>query len=105
MSKEMRTGIMELGKVVVVAVGLFILGIAFGLDVSKALFVMCVPYGWGALNKVTPNLFIWMPFIGWVIYFILKLTLAAVVGVFVLAYKVVKCAVKIVLAYSSKKTI
>lgn len=91
MSKEMRTGIMELGKVVVVAIGLFILGIALGLDVSQALFVMCVPYGWGALNKVTPNLFIWMPFIGWVIYFILKLTLATVVGVFVLAYKVMKC--------------
>lgn len=39
-----------------------------------------IPYGWSALNKITPNIFLIMPIIGWLIYFILKLVLAFCIG-------------------------
>ena len=40
-------------------------------------------FGWRALNKIQPAMFVWIPLIGWVIYFCVKFILSAIVGVFV----------------------
>ena len=40
--------------------------------------------GWKALNRITPNIFLFLPIIGWVIYFVLKIFLSGVIGVFLL---------------------
>ena len=41
-------------------------------------------YGWKALSAITPNIFLIMPIVGWVIYFVVKATLSIVVGIFVI---------------------
>lgn len=51
-------------------------------------FLAGIPWGWSTLNKITPNIFLFMPIIGWVIYFIMKLALSATIGMFVTPYKI-----------------
>lgn len=47
-----------------------------------------LPWGWSVLNRITPNFFLFLPFIGWVLYFIFKLAIAMFIGEFVLPYKI-----------------
>lgn len=99
MSEELRSELMELGKQAAISIGLFVIGLMLGGDISQAFMVACVPYGWRILNMITPSFFVWMPWIGWVIYFIVKIALAAVVGVFALAYTWIKCIIRVLNAY------
>lgn len=39
-----------------------------------------VPFGWSALNKITPNIFLILPLAGWVIYFCIKLAISFFIG-------------------------
>lgn len=43
-------------------------------------------FGWKALSVITPNIFLIMPIIGWVIYFVIKGLLSIIVGIFVGPY-------------------
>ena len=99
MSEELRTELMKLGKQAAISIGLFIVGLLLGGDFAQAFFVACVPYGWRVLNMITPSFFVWMPWIGWLIYFIVKVAVAAFVGVFAMAYIWVKCIFRVVVAY------
>lgn len=49
-----------------------------------------IPVGWKALDKITPNIFLILPVIGWVIYFLIKGALSMIVGVFLLPFRTVK---------------
>ncbi len=40
--------------------------------------------GWKALNRITPNVFLFLPIIGWVVYFVIKISLSSFIGVFLL---------------------
>ena len=100
MSTELRNELLGLVKQAAISVGLLALAMMlFGVSLSEALFIACIPYGWRVLNMITPGVFLFMPFVGWIIYFIVKAVIAAVVGVFVMAYKWIKCIVKVLLAY------
>ncbi len=39
-----------------------------------------VPNGWAVLTKLQPSMFLFLPMVGWVIYFVIKFVLAMVVG-------------------------
>lgn len=43
-----------------------------------------LPWGWRVLTRITPNVFLFMPLIGWLFYFGIKLTLASWVGLIAL---------------------
>lgn len=47
------------------------------------IFIGCGYFGWQSLNKITPNIFLWMPLVGWAIYFLVKGLLSIVVGAFI----------------------
>lgn len=47
-------------------------------------------FGWKALNVITPNIFLFMPVIGWVIYFSIKFVLSIIVGMFVAPFQIAK---------------
>lgn len=47
-----------------------------------------IPWGWQALNRITPSVFLFLPLIGWVIYFIIKLILSCWVGIVVTPFKI-----------------
>ncbi len=43
----------------------------------------CGFFGWKALNKITPEVFLWMPIASWLIYFLIKGLLSILVGAFI----------------------
>ena len=50
---------------------------------TSILVLICAFFGWRALNQIQPAMFLWMSWLGWIIYFVLKFMLAAIVGIFV----------------------
>lgn len=40
--------------------------------------------GWKTLNRITPNIFLFLPIVGWLIFFMAKFLLSIIVGVFML---------------------
>ncbi len=60
-------------------------------DISKGVLIFQGFYigaalvaGWKALNRITPNIFLFLPIIGWVVYFVIKISLSSFIGVFLL---------------------
>ena len=65
------------------------------VGVPLGLIVCGIPSGWRFLNKITPNIFLFLPVIGWVIYFVVKTVLSVFCGIFTLIYTVIKSFVQI----------
>ena len=85
------------GKAVVIIVGyIVILGLMLlcsELELTAPLYVIaavCVFFGWKFLNRITPSMFLWLSFTGWIVYFLVKLFLSVVVGVFVAPFQIAK---------------
>lgn len=55
-------------------------GVASGLVYGYMLASICS--GWRALTKIQPSMFLFLPLIGWVIYFFVKFILSIFVGLF-----------------------
>lgn len=49
-----------------------------------------LPYGWAALNRITPSFFLILPVIGWILYFLIKLTIAMYIGWIILLIRLGK---------------
>ena len=49
-----------------------------------------LPFGWAAFNKITPRIFLFLPIIGWLIYFYIKFLIAVMIGIFVAPYRLAK---------------
>ncbi len=86
-----------IGKWVITAIfaaiiyALFIVGIQSGIEALVVVLIAgCAYFGWKALNRITPQIFLWMNFMGWVIYFIVKFMLSAMIGVIVAPFKIGK---------------
>ncbi len=47
------------------------------------ILVVCGYFGWKSLNKITPNLFLWMPLASWAIYYLVKGLLSIIIGAFI----------------------
>lgn len=54
-----------------------------GTDAAMIVVLICAIFGWKALNQIQPAMFVWMSFMGWIIYFLIKFVLSALVGLFV----------------------
>ena len=88
-----------LKRTVIIGVVLFIAGfLAYYWiegNVLKALLggylIAGVPNGWAALSKIQPRIFLFLPIIGWVIYFIVKFVLACFVGLGVFPINIIRC--------------
>lgn len=50
--------------------------------------LMCVYFGWKALDRIQPVYFLWLPIIGWIIYFIVKVIISYMIGLFVAPFKI-----------------
>jgi len=62
----------------------------FGAILFNGLAAAGIAFGWQVLNRITPKIFIWMPLIGWLIYFVLKFGLALAIGIFAMPYYIYK---------------
>lgn len=65
-------------------------GSLYGNILWFALLCAGVPFGWRFLNKITPNIFLFLPLVGWLIYFGCKLMLSICIGIFVAPYVIWK---------------
>ncbi|MCB2339061.1 DUF2180 family protein [Clostridium estertheticum] len=80
----------------IIMVVLFILGFSnasgqgFFSRLLGGYFFAGIPWGWSILSKITPNMFLFMSWIGWLIYFMVKLAIAVLIGMFVTPYKIYK---------------
>lgn len=54
------------------------MGLAYGLVVFA---IAGTPAGWRFLSGITPNVFLWLPILGWCIYFLIKGVLAYLLGI------------------------
>ena len=64
--------------------GIAIAGLEYGSEaVIIVILLACGFFGWQSLNKITPSLFLWMPAISWLIYFLVKGLLSLFIGAFV----------------------
>lgn len=62
--------------------GALVLGEVEGILVALMIMVCCagVPFGWATLTKITPNIFLILPLVGWVIYFYIKFIISFLIG-------------------------
>lgn len=87
----------EMKKSIVLSVLFAIFGMVLCVAVYKGavglLFGIClggIPTGWKTLNKITPAMFLWLPLVGWIIYFFIKLSLSCTIGVYTFPYSIYK---------------
>ena len=73
-------------KNIVISIVLMVVGVLITKHPS-GLLLAGIPYGWSALSRLSPDIFLWMPLIGWVIYFAIKLFISYLIGLFVLPVK------------------
>lgn len=71
------------------AVGLFVV-LGLFVPVMCTFSLACIPVGWDKLSKFTSRLFLFLPLIGWVIYFFTKLMLSVTIGFFALPFEILK---------------
>jgi hypothetical protein len=58
------------------------------VKMELGLWFMGIPWGWEFLSRITPKIFLLLPVIGWVLYFIFKLAISMVVGPFAMIFKI-----------------
>lgn len=80
--KEMFTSI-------AISVALMIVGMVF-IKSPSGFLLAGIPYGWSILNRITPSMFLWMSWFGWLIYYLIKLFLAYIIGIIALPIKLYK---------------
>lgn len=95
----------NLKKNIILSVVLFVVGLVLSIMANKGEFILnsfgaayclaSLPWGWQVLNMITPNIFLFMPIIGWIVYFIIKLFLSIIIGWIVLPIKMIKSIVEL----------
>ncbi len=73
-------------KNIAISVILMIVGIVV-IKNPAGILLAGIPYGWAILNRITPSMFLWLSWVGWLIYFGLKLLLAYTIGIVALPFK------------------
>ena len=68
----------------IIAITIFLLYIASGIVA-----------GWKTLTGITPQVFLFLPLLGWVLYFLVKLILAFFVGLVMLPIRTVVCIIRL----------
>lgn len=92
----------EMIKSIVLSIVFMIAGIALIGNFSGVLLAG-IPYGWALLNKMTSRFFMWLPIIGWLIYFLIKLVLSYFIGLIALPVKLIQWISKLSKANRIKK--
>ncbi len=58
--------------------------------IALIILAVCTYFGWRALNKITPNLFLFMSIGAWLIYFIVKGVLSFLLGFIIAPFQIGK---------------
>lgn len=102
--KHVSTIKTEMIKNIAISVVLMIVGIVV-IKNPAGVLLAGIPYGWSFLNKITPAMFVWMSWIGWAVYFLVKLIIAYFVGLIALPIKLFQWISEIVKVKQLEKNI
>ena len=94
----------EMIKNIAISVVLMIVGIVV-IRNPLGILLAGIPYGWSALNKITPAMFLWMSWVGWLIYFSIKLVVSYFIGLVALPIKLFQWISEIVKVKKLEKSI
>lgn len=93
--EEMKKNRMTLIMNSLLMIGVFVFSFLYifedyslGSRLILAFFFSGFPWGWSALSMITSNLFLFMPLIGWLIYFFIKFMLSVLIGIFIMPIKI-----------------
>ena len=76
---------------VVIFYGLIMAGLASNnMAILGITLLLCAYFGWRALNRITPSMFVIMSINAWVIYFLVKGLLSIIIGGFVAPFQIGK---------------
>jgi len=79
----------EMFTSIAISVVLMIVGCVI-IESPMGILLAGIPYGWSILNSITPSMFLWMSWVGWIIYYGIKLVLAYFIGLVALPIKIFK---------------
>lgn len=98
--KQLNSEIIKRDIITLVLFVIFgIWGVVIALDsadmsvIERIVMVICVsaiPLGWRGLNKITPNIFLILPLVGWLIYYFVKAVLSVLIGWILFIPQVIK---------------
>ncbi len=89
LSKGGKAGMIAIFYAVIL--GIMVALTATNSEILAFIYIALFSYfGWQSLNKITPNIFLFMPVIGWVIYFVVKFVLSIIIGMFVAPFQIAK---------------
>ncbi|MBE6594938.1 MAG: hypothetical protein E7644_03980 [Ruminococcaceae bacterium] len=75
----------------IIIYGLIVAGMASNNMVILGITIfLCAYFGWRALNKITPDIFVIMSINAWAIYFLVKGLLSIFIGAFVAPFQIGK---------------
>ena len=86
-----------MGRIVITVIsalivyGILIIGL--NSQSNAVLFItllVCGVFGWKALNKITPQMFLFLPIGGWIIYFLIKALLSCLIGGIIAPFQIGK---------------
>lgn len=94
----------EMLKNIAISVVLMIVGVII-IKNPIGILLAGIPYGWAILNRITPAMFLWMSWVGWLIYFLVKLLISYIIGVVALPIKLFQWISEIVKVKNLEKSI
>ncbi len=81
----------------IIVLSLMLIGIkSDSMVVFVITLLLCAFFGWKALDKITPNIFLFMSIGGWAFYFFVKGFLSVIIGTFVAPFQVSKMITNII---------
>lgn len=61
--------------------------LSLGSVIALVYISFSIVAGWKFLSKITPRIFLFLPIVGWIMYFVIKLFISIMVGPFVLPFQ------------------
>lgn len=76
--------------IVILLLFTFLIGVIKS-DAVVAIAAICFGiFGWRALNRITPDMFLFLSITGWIVYFCIKGALSIAIGVFVTPFLIAR---------------
>ena len=83
-------GILIICMLYLIVLGIFLIMVELTGAAAGIAFVVLAYFGWRALSKIQPQMFIIMPVGGWLIYILVKGLLSIMIGIFVAPFVIAR---------------
>lgn len=90
LSKTGKIAIVAVMYLVIFLLEVFFIGVLDSEIIGLIFAILLGFFGWKALGKVKPDIFLIMPIVGWILYFVFKGILSVLIGMFVAPFEIAK---------------